>query len=133
MSIFLHHKVTKKPLFPMLLYIIIFYNIRASLTFCPLRRLHNFNNDCNLVLLWTSNVRLTVPCGLAVRIWRSHRYGRVRFPAWEIFHYVLHFSSSSKNKRKTISLVYMSSNFVKFRAKIFLSSSAGNILTIFLI
>ena len=26
--------------------------------------MHNFNNDCNLVLLSTSNSRLTVPCGL---------------------------------------------------------------------
>ena len=51
-----------------------------SLKLCPVRRSYNFNNNCNLVLLSTSNTRLFVPCGLEVRIWRSHRHGPGSIP-----------------------------------------------------
>ena len=131
MSIFLHHKVTKNPSFQC--YCTSSFFTTSSLTFCPVRRLHNFNNDINLVLLWTSNVRLTVPCCLAVRFWGSHRHGPGSIPGMGKIPLCAAFFSSSNNKRKTISLVYMSSNFVKYRAKVFVSSRAGNILTIFLI
>ena len=74
MSIFLHRQAGKKK--PVSNAIVRHHFLQLySLTFCPVRRLHNLNNNCNLVLLSTSNVRLTVQCGLVVRIWRSHSHG----------------------------------------------------------
>ena len=72
MSILLHHQVGKKKPVSNAIVRHHFLQLQSS-KLCPVRRLHNFNNNCNVVLLSTSNVRLTAPCGLVVRIWRPHR------------------------------------------------------------
>ena len=79
MSMLLHHQVGKKK--PVSNAIVRHHFLQLnSLKLCPVCRLHNFNNNGNLVVLSTSNVRLTVPCGLVVRIWRSHRHGPGSIP-----------------------------------------------------
>ena len=93
---------------------------------CRVHRLHNFNNNCYVVLISTTNVVQWLGSGALTA------KARVRFPAWEIYRSLVRFPSSLKI-REMVHLVYKSSIFVEFNAQNLVSSGAGNILTIILI
>ena len=133
MSILLHHQVGhKKPVFNA---IVRHHFLQLqSLKLCPVRRSHNFNNNCNLSTsvidikhsadcpMWSSgqDLALSLP-------WPGFDSRHGKFTAiWCDF--LLH-----QKIREMVHLVYKSSIFVEFKAKNLVSSGAGNILTIILI
>ena len=91
-------KQVKKSRFPMLQYVIIFYNFRVQ----------NFVASADCI---TSTIIVIQFCYRHQKLgWLSHvvqwlgsgaltAMARVRFPAWEIYRYLVRFPSSSKNKR----------------------------------
>ena len=132
MSILLHHQVGHKKPVSNAIVRHHFLQLQTS-KLCPVRRLHNFNNNCNVVLLSTSKTRVTAP------MWSSgqdlalsppwpgfdSRYGK--FTAiWCDF-------LLRQKIREMVHSVYKPSIFVEFNAKNLVSSGAGNILTIILI
>ena len=125
MSILLNHQVGKKKPVSNAIVRHHFLQLQTS-KLCPVRRLHNFNNNCNVVLISTTNVVQWLGSGALTA------KARVRFPAWEIYRCLVRFPSSLKI-REMVHLVYKSSIFVEFNAQNLVSSGAGNILTIILI
>ena len=131
MSILLHHQVGKKNRFPMLQYVIIFYNFRVE-TFFP-------SADCitSTIIVMQFCYRHQHSAGSPMS---SNGQDLALSPPWSGFDsrhgkftaiwydFLLY-----QKIREMVHLVYKSSIFVEFNAKNLVSSGAGNILTIILI
>ena len=132
MSILLHHQVGKKKPVSNAIVRHHFLQLQSS-NLCPVCRLHNFNNNCNVVLLFDIKHSAGSPMSsngqdLALSPpWSGFdsRHGKFTAISYDFLLY--------QKIREMVHLVYKSSIFVEFNAKNLVSSGAGNILTIILI